>query len=178
NDREASGCGTETEETDNNDFSSCFFSALCGRNHAGELVSGADYDGDGQVGLDEAFCYALIHDLTIDVPVCTSDVFLRRLVAMPDPEIYNTGYKKVVDSASPAQRAALEQLSADLNLTGENRLLVAFDRFSFADPIGTADQLKKSQDALTVLNDERQSALAAIFLRWPNLRWPNSDHFS
>ena len=42
-------------------------------------MSGADYNHDGRVGMDEAFAYSLIHDTSIDVPVCTSDIYLRQV---------------------------------------------------------------------------------------------------
>ena len=51
------------------------FAALTGRDRVGRRVAGADYNGDGRVGMDEAYCYTLIHDDSIDAPVCTSDVF-------------------------------------------------------------------------------------------------------
>ena len=75
--REAAGCTPEVNEAEYHDFTSYFFAALTGRDRVGRAVTGADYNQDGKVGMDEAYTYSLIHDVSIDVPVCTSDVYLR-----------------------------------------------------------------------------------------------------
>ena len=80
-----------------------FFAALTGRDRVGRRVTGADYNGDGRVGMDEAYCYTLIHDEFIDVPVCTSDVFLRVYVPLKDAELFQTPYNSVLAWANPAQ---------------------------------------------------------------------------
>ena len=87
-DREAAGCGTETNSPLYQDFSSYFFGALCGRDKLGNHVTGADYDGNGKVSCYDAYCYAMIHDDSIDTPVCTSLIFLRRFADMPDARIF------------------------------------------------------------------------------------------
>jgi hypothetical protein len=45
-DREAAGCGTETNSPYYQDFSSYFFGALSGRDKLGRRVEGADFEGD------------------------------------------------------------------------------------------------------------------------------------
>ncbi|HEX4139584.1 MAG TPA: hypothetical protein VHY09_04505, partial [Candidatus Methylacidiphilales bacterium] len=140
-DREASGCSWETGEADYQDFSSYFFGALSGRDRFGHPVSGADYDGDGHVTLHEAFCYALVHDISMDTPVCTSEVFLRRTVHMSDDKIFAVPYAQATAEATPAQRAALEALSQRLGLAGEQRALAAVDRLTFGDPVARNFQL-------------------------------------
>src|SRR5205807_6536107 len=52
-------------------------------------------------------------DLSIDVPVCTSDVFLRRYVPLPDADLFQTPYNSVVAWATAPQRAALEARSEE-----------------------------------------------------------------
>ncbi|AKT39218.1 hypothetical protein [Chondromyces crocatus] len=125
-DRPASGCTPEINEADYTDFSSYFFSALAGVDRLGRLVDDADYDGDQQVGMHEAFAYALIHQATSDVPVATSDVFLRRFVPQHDRETMATPYSKVLAWARPSERAALKALSDALQLQGEDRLRTAY----------------------------------------------------
>ena len=66
--RVAAGCTSAVNEEDYHDFTSYFFAALTGRDRVGRRVTGADYNGDGRVGMDEAYCYTLIHDNSIDVP--------------------------------------------------------------------------------------------------------------
>src|SRR5205823_5042163 len=102
--------------------------ALSGHDRLGEPVTGADFDKDGRVSFHEALCYALIHDPTIDAPTCTSDAFLVRFAPGTNADIYTTSFDKILAEASPAQRAVLEELSARLELTGDARLIEAYDR--------------------------------------------------
>ena len=170
-DREAAGCGTETNSPLYQDFSSYFFGALSGRDKLGHRVTDADFDGDGRVSCHEAWCYALIHDESIDTPVCTSLIFLRRFADIPDATIFSTSWHDVTASATPAERAALEALSSRLGVDGEQRLLTAYDRLMFSDPIGRPEQLRAYRDAQDHLNALRMSSLATLFGKWPALRW-------
>ena len=124
--RVAAGCTSAVNEAEYRDFTSFFFAALTGRDRVGRRVTGADYNSDGRVGMDEAFCYTLIHDDSIDVPVCTSDVFLRRFVTAEDQELFQTSFNTMRPWASAAQRAALDALSDKLKLGGNNRLSTAY----------------------------------------------------
>jgi hypothetical protein len=126
--RMAAGCTPEVNEAEYRDFTSYFFAALTGQDRVGRRVTGADYNHDGRVGMDEAFAYSLAHDVSIDVPVCTSDVFLRRFVPGQDAEIFQTPYSQVRGWATPAQGAALDALSEALQLAGEARLGEAYQR--------------------------------------------------
>jgi hypothetical protein len=177
-DREAAGCGWETGEEDYQDFSSYFFGALCGYNRFGHPVKGADVDGDGVVTLHEAFCYALGHDDSVDTPVCTSDIFLRRFAPMPEAKIYATPYSEVWQAGSAAQRAALDTLSGQLGLSGEQRALAAQDRLKFSDPQGQPAQLAASRGTIDTLNALRQKTLATLLKDWPALRWSRSRAYS
>jgi hypothetical protein len=127
--RIAAGCTAEINEAEYKDFTSYFFAALSGVDRMGAAVSGADYDHDGRVGMDEAFAWALLHDNSIDTPVCTSDTFLRRFVDLPDAEIFDKPYQNVQAWASPAQLAALDGLSSLVGLDGDERLSAAFGKF-------------------------------------------------
>ncbi|WP_437877732.1 hypothetical protein [Sorangium sp. So ce513] len=126
-DRPASGCTPEINEADYTDFSSYFFAALSGVDRLGRRVDRADYDQNGLVGMNEAYAYALLHQTTSDVPVATSDVFLRRFVTKPDHETMATPYSRILSWASPAERAALEGLSDALGLRGEHRVRATYD---------------------------------------------------
>jgi len=177
-DREAAGCGTETNSPDYQDFSSYFFGALSGRDRLGHEITGADYDGDGKVSCHEAYCYAMIHDESIDTPVCTSLIFLRRYADMADSEIFACPWHKVVEAATPAQRAVLEALSAKLGVDGEDRLLAAYDRLMFADPIGQPAQIQAFRETQDRLNAMRMERLHALFVKWPDLRWRDSKGYN
>jgi hypothetical protein len=125
--RVAAGCTAGINEADYKDFTGYFFAALSGLDRMGKPVTGADYDHDGHVGMNEAFAYALLNDVSVDTPVCTSDTFLRRFVDLPDADIFDVPYAKVEAWASPAQLVALDGLSMQLDLDGESRLVAAFN---------------------------------------------------
>src|SRR5204863_6599210 len=90
--RAAAGCTPEVDEAEYHDFTSYFFAALTGRDRVGRKVTGADYNRDGRVGMDEAYAYSLAHDISIDTPTCTSDYFLRRFVPAVDTEVFQSAY--------------------------------------------------------------------------------------
>jgi len=136
-DRIAAGCTADINEAGYQDFTSYFFAALSGTDRLGHLILGADYDHDGHVGMNEAFAYALLYDESIDTPVCTSDAFLRRYASMPAADIAALPYSTVQGWADPARRAALDGLSMQLDLTGEDRVSEAFSVFARL-PRGTA----------------------------------------
>ena len=141
-DREAAGCTPEINEANYHDFTSYFFAALSGRDRLGRPVTGADYNHDGRVGMDEAYCYALIHDVSIDTPNCTSDYFVRRFASESDARVFATKYADVLTWANPGERAVLTALSAKLHLTAEDRLARAYRRFAALaqDPDTDADE--------------------------------------
>ena len=120
--RPAAGCTPEINEADYHDFTGYFFQALSGKSRLGKPITGADYNHDGKIGMDEAYAYTLIHDDSIDTPVCTSDVFLRRFVPDEGFSFAQTSWTDLNAWATPAQRAALDALSADLHGRGEGRL--------------------------------------------------------
>src|SRR5205823_7178857 len=168
-DRMAAGCTSEVNEAEYHDFTSYFFAALTGRDRVGRRVSGADYNHDGRVGMDEAFAYSLIHDASIDVPVCTSDIYLRQVVPATDSEVFQSDYEPVRSWATPAQGAALDALAASLNLPGEGRLdeayrmLLASARFPVGAVMGQARRR---------FFGARQQAQEQLLARWPVLRRP------
>ncbi len=131
--RPAAGCTSEIDEAVYKDFTGYFVASLTGRDRLGRALSGADYDHDGRVGMNEAFCWAMVHDDSIDTPVCTSDEFLRRVVKMPDEDVFATPYSSVLGWASVAQRAAIEALSAALKLKGEDRMVGAYEKYAQLD---------------------------------------------
>jgi hypothetical protein len=177
-DRVASGCSTETTAADYQDFSSYFFGALCGHDRFGQAIGNADFDGDGKVSLHEAFCYALMHDASIDTPVCTSDVFLKRFAPLPQADIYGRPYAKIWQAATAAQRAALDALSQKLGLTGEQRPLAVFDRLKFSTPLAQPALTKTDNDASEALNTLRMNDLQVLFQRWPALRWDDAPSYA
>ena len=119
--RPAAGCTPEINEAEYHDFTSYFFAALSGRDRLNRPISGADYNGDGLVGMNEAFAYSLINEPSIDIPVSTSDVYLRRVIDVPIEEVASASYGHLLGTAATWQKAALEGLSRRLKLSGDDR---------------------------------------------------------
>ena len=76
-DRAAAGCTPDVNEADYQEYSSFFWAALAGRTRAGAVLASVDYDKDGVVSFSEAHAYAVLASDTIDIPIRTSDAFLR-----------------------------------------------------------------------------------------------------
>lgn len=123
--RPAAGCTPDINEEDYHEYSSYFWAALHGTTRTGQAIEQPDYNGDGQISFDEAHAYVLLHSSTIDIPVKTSDAFLREYSTLKDePELLtaHTSYDQLLALASPSERAVLEGLSAELQLVGTDRV--------------------------------------------------------
>jgi len=139
--REAAGCTPELNEAEYRDFTSSFFAGLTGRDRVGRKVPRPDYNGDGKVGFDEAYAFALITDPSIDVPVVTSDAFLRRFVPVSDDtEIVDIAWEKIRSAATPSQKAALDGICAAIGpaAQGPNRVAAALAEFRRRTRVGDA----------------------------------------
>ncbi len=135
--RLAAGCTPAINEGYYRDFTTYFVAALTGQDRLGRKSTGADANKDGKVGMNEAYCWSLANDDSIDTPVCTSDEFLRFAVRTPDEQVMATPYADILRWAAPEQRAALEALSASVNLSGEDRLKTAYAKYV---PIGNEEE--------------------------------------
>ncbi len=140
--RMAAGCTSEVNERDYQDFTTHFFAALSGTSRDGRAVSGADYDSSGKVSLNEAYAYANINDDSIDVPLNTSDAFLRHVFTAPDNSWQKTSFARVSKDATPWQRALLQGLSTRLHLSGDKRLQLAQKRLEAERQSNESDEWK------------------------------------
>ena len=140
----------------------------------------ADFDGDGHTSYAEAHAYVILTSATIDVPVKTSDAFLRRYSRTQPPKDKNASksddpgawlkpedeFAKVFERANPIERAVLEGLSAKLALHDQNRAKAARDLMKKLD-----DQRKKLADQKKKPDGDRnriKGKLASeIRKRWP-----------
>ena len=172
NNRVAAGCTSAVNEAEYHDFTSYFFAALTGRDRVGRSVAGCDYNHDGRVGMNEAYCYTLLNDESIDVPVCTSDFFLRRFVPMRDTDIFQTPWATIVSWADPAQKEALEGLAGRLRLTGDDRLKTAYDKiFRSGDGNGRDPQwLARYREAQSKFEAMLKESRRDLLRRYPDLR--------
>lgn len=174
-DRESSGCTSEVDERDYQDFTTHFFAALSGRSRSGQPVSGTDYDHDGTVSLLEAYAWTHLIDTSIDVPVCTSDAYLRTIYPQKAvPEWLKTPYATLLANATPWQKAILEGLSRTNHLSGENRIttaLSAFDRLKSA-PESSMDNPPAGIDP-DKLSQSLQTIETTLHKKFPGLKAPH-----
>jgi len=172
--RQASGCTSEVDEINYQDFTTHFFAALSGVSRDGRQISGADFDKNGAVSMLEALAWANLRDDSIDVPLCTSDAYLRSIwPSEVAPEWVKTSYSTLRQSAAPWQRATLEGLSSVLKLSGEKRIQSALDRRrSFAQATQNDDApLPASIDA-DAMWQRFQNLRTAVKTRFPGLNAP------
>lgn len=117
-DRVAAGCTPDIREKNYREYSTRFWEALCGESRMGKKTISPDYNKDGKTSLNEAHAYVIIHSETIDIPVKTSDIFLRHTVS------FN------FDQNSSKVEIKKRILPADVNQTSEKVL-------NLSDSIGT-----------------------------------------
>lgn len=167
--RPSAGCTAEMDERDYQDFTTHFFAALSGRTRDGQTLRGADYDRNGAVSMSEAYAWAALRDLSIDVPVSTSDAYLRHLYGNTGgDEWMKTPYSALRLSAAPWQRAMLDGLSRALKLSGEKRVATAMSKVRKPNPQSSGDwwleaRFARESRRFTAL-DER------LTRRYPRLR--------
>ncbi len=127
---EAAGCTAAVDEKNYPDFTSYFFAALTGRNRVGQQVTGADYRKDGKITLAEAYDYAIANDPTIDIPTCTSDLFLRQFVPARDDDIFLEPRILVKSWATPGQVAALNSLEKQIGFRGKQPVYALYEKMT------------------------------------------------
>ena len=89
--RVAAGCTPDIREENYREYSTSFWEALSGVTRMGKKIEKPDYDDDGKTSLMEAHSYVCIHSETIDIPLKTSDVLLRKYMG---PKTKTTPKKK------------------------------------------------------------------------------------
>ncbi len=125
--RQAAGCTPEIDEANDEEYSTYFFAALAGKDRTGQSIELPDYNRDGIVSFDEAHAYTILSANTIDLPIKTSDEYLRKASKFGsgnDTKLLGneSPFESVLKLANPADRAVLEGLSKQLELAGEGRI--------------------------------------------------------
>jgi hypothetical protein len=173
--RNAAGCTSDIDEDNYREYSTYFFAALYGKTRAGQSVRRPDYDGDGHVSLSEAHSYVQITSDTIDIPVATSDIFLRSCSKAEKGKAEQVSADEAVDTllahARAEQRVVIEELSKQLELKQDGRMAETkklADKFD-KERKDLDSQKRKLQRDLNPLRGQIQSA---VKLRWPELSNP------
>lgn len=169
--RPAAGCTSEVNERDYQDFTTHFFAALSGVSRDGRKVSGADYDRNGAVSGSEAFAWANLNDLSIDVPVTTSDAYLRSIFPVQSKNWQNVPYSQITADASAWQIAMLGGLSSSLNLKGEARVAAAMAQHRTVRQRNNSDENVPAPNVdETKLNQKMSALKSQMFARFPALK--------
>jgi hypothetical protein len=174
--RVAAGCTPEVEEEEYHDFTSYFFAALVGKDRLGRTVKSPDYNRDGKTGMDEAFYYALINEPSIDIPVATTDLFLRRFVKSETPDaVTKVPFSSLYKTATAGQKAAMDGLSQALGIeaSGEDRIQKAWTNYLplLEDEGKTEGQLLDRPTMQYLLSQRNRLAE-----RFPDLRFRNGRY--
>lgn len=118
-DRVAAGCTPDIREENYQEYSTRFWEALCGESRTGNKIQKPDYNGDGHTSLLEAHTYVIINSNTIDLPIKTSDVFLRKFSSFDPPKDTNASfYKQTIQNLIKKGRRLFHQ--NDSNSSGQN----------------------------------------------------------
>ena len=100
-DRVAAGCTPDIREKNYREYSTRFWEGLCGESRVGKKIKKPDFDKDGKTSLAEAHAYVIIKSETIDIPIKTSGVLLRRFSSLTPPKDSNkTSLIRPSDSSS------------------------------------------------------------------------------
>ncbi len=129
-DRPAAGCTPDVDESTYVEYSTYFWEAIAGHNRLNQPVELPDYNRDGRISFDEAHAYTLLSSDTIDLPINTSSEFLgieSRFQSDQHPDLLprDLSYDELLELATPSDRAVLEGLSKQLDLSGQDRLAQA-----------------------------------------------------
>lgn len=176
--RPAAGCTPDIRDEDYQEYSSAFWAALTGVTRSGQVLTEVDRDGDGKVSFAEAHAHALLSSETIDVPVKTSDAFLRAYSrgsgAGPDgtPLVsVDRTYETLLSLARPLDRAVLEGLSQRLELQGSDRGRQANSRRESLEH-EKRHALKEKQRLEREIDGPRKQILETLKWAWPELESP------
>jgi hypothetical protein len=112
--RPSVGCTPSVDEADYEDYSSSFFAGLSGVNRVGRPVASADYDKDGRVSFREAHAFAKVDEKAADLPLSTSESWLRD--RMEDKDVASTmetAIETVLATARPEQKYVVETIAQE-----------------------------------------------------------------
>ncbi len=163
-DRAASGCDPNPDRGAQEGYGIHFLHALAGEDREGALLEPEtlDLDGDGAISLLEAHTRARIASGSLDVPVTTSERWLRAVASELPPA---DGAR---EPPMPEEHAVIDALTRRLGLDAPDR---AHERLAWMDAEltrlgGELDRLEEE------LADAEAQLAAALLHRWPVLDDP------
>ena len=174
-DRPAAGC-TADSEGDFTEYSGAFWAALSGITRSGQPARPADYDNDGRVSLAEAHAFAILATESLDIPIKTSDTWLRVHSSFSDTDTDglltdNPPFELLVERADRPEQIVLTTLEAELDLPADAKVAAARRQANQIQGqrqgLAKEDrQLKQRQSRL------RRKIVTALKQEWPELANP------
>ena len=174
----AAGCRPDIEHDD--EFSSYFWGAVAGRMRNGKPIEGCDLNDDGMISFAEAYAYAFWASETIDIPLKTSDVFLRAYSRMSSElgdrdQLTRPGsgsqlagsLQSYVDRGSPLTAKIVKELSRKLEFSLDQNvvgIVKAYEDHRKKVP-GEGRERNNRRGSRTV----RRDLLKEITEKWPEL---------
>ncbi|HWL09960.1 MAG TPA: hypothetical protein VNQ76_16260 [Planctomicrobium sp.] len=173
-DRVAAGCTPKVNEAEYREYSSYFFEALCGESRTGETLTPPDYDQDGQTSFLEAHAYTALTADTIDIPVRTTDIYLRQVSTTRGKEgllTTSSPISELLSNANPSERAVIEGLSQRFELTGSDRANEVDDAIKAkrAEKQKIEGELRKHRQTVTNIKRDISNAVKK---HWPEISSP------
>jgi Peptidase C13 family len=175
-DRTAAGCTPDISEENYHEYSTDFWAAISGRTRLGEELRLPDYNGDGRISFSEAHAYVQLTSNTTDIPICTSDTFLRSVSKTKDKGVQglltgDSAYEDLAAAARPEEKAVIDGLSKHLNIWGNGRTAAAkkcFERLG-----KERSEFGKQRGGLNrEYSDIRREMQSMLKARWPELTSP------
>lgn len=158
-DRTAAGCTPDAADPEAHAYLSTMAAALAG-------AKGADVDGNGKVSLAEAHAWSSIHDDTVDLPVKTSEAWVRKVLGEEAERLHELAAPRVLQLARPEVRAILNALRGPGTDAAAAR----------AELDALEERLDALDDRAAPLEEAQDRALAELramlLSRWPELASP------
>ncbi len=185
--RPSVGCTPSVEEADYEDYSSSFFAGLSGVNRVGQPVASADYDKDGRVSFREAHAFAKVDEKAEDLPLSTSESWLRDRMAVSDMEsTMTTSLAAVLASARPEQKYVVETIAQEFGFDRSRSFTANVDAVPLTRRL---DELAKTnltrlqleliniaaEQAIRQGNDQAAIAILDRLLQCENGSWQSLD---
>ena len=174
----AAGCRADVSNDE--EYSSYFWGAFLGQTREGAPLPDVDCNGDGVVSLAEAHTCAVLHCNSIDIPLRTSEAFLRRHSRIDGDHEESDQYgelsslsgrlNEIAARARPDQRRVILGLAEQLNLSPNADVREVFDAYS--DAQGTFRQVRSGRRGWgrRSYRSFRRRLREAVVEQWPELQ--------
>ncbi len=173
--RVAAGCTPDINEENYQEYSTFFWAALSGQSRLGDTIVKPDYNNDKVISFNEAHAYVTLTSDTIDIPIKTSDIFLRKFADLKDDDkatlSVKSKYDDIIKAAGSIDKKVLNGLSDTLKLSDDDRMKEVRELEKSIN-----EKKKKIDSEIKSLDKDLASSRSAIARdirsKWPELANP------